>query len=476
MTFTSFTFVLFFLIFFAIYWSFKNQLRIQNYLILAGSYLFYGWWDYRFLALIFASSMIDYTIGLMIYKSNKQKIRNLLMGICLLTNLGMLFYFKYYNFFIDSFSDLLSSMDIDSTNLYIHVILPVGISFYTFQTLSYSLDIYKKRLTPTTNLVDFLGFVSFFPQLVAGPIERASMLLPQISKPRVFNYDLAVSGARLVLYGFFKKLVIADPLSLRVTPIFSNPEGFSSIETIIGGMLFLIQLYLDFSAYSDIAIGTGRILGFNLMKNFDVPLSATSIPEFWRRWHISLTTWFRDYLFLPVVKLRINNFLWRLFSTIMLFVVIGIWHGANMTFVCFGFIVGLCYTPTLLAKDFAWLKNGIKFINTNVFVKPFTWALNFIIMSLIIVLFRVENMDMAGRYYQNILFAEDFWQIDEFIHRIFPLVIGFLVFEYYMRKKMYCFDISGWPGWLRHTTYLGMIISILLYGYFAEEPFYYFQF
>jgi alginate O-acetyltransferase complex protein AlgI len=476
MTFTSFTFVLFFLVFFVLYWSFRNHLRVQNYLILAGSYLFYGWWDYRFLALIFASSMIDYTLGLMIYKSNNQKMRNLFMGLCLFTNLGLLFYFKYYNFFIDSFSGLLTSLNIDSTNLYINVILPVGISFYTFQTLSYSLDIYRNKLTPTTNLVDFLGFVSFFPQLVAGPIERAGMLLPQICKPRTFNYEVAASGARLILYGFFKKLVIADPLSLRVTEIFNNPEAYSSAETVIGAMFFLIQLYLDFSAYSDIAIGTARILGFQLMKNFDTPLFATSVPEFWRRWHISLTTWFRDYLFLPLVKLKFDNTAWRVFSTIILFVIIGIWHGANITFVYFGFIMGLCFIPTLMSKNNPSLKKIIKFFNNNKIGMPVAAFATFSLISLVSVLFRAENIKMAVRFYNNILYAGDLWQIDEYIHRMIPLIIGFFVFEFYMRKKMYCFDISMWPKWIRYSTYTTMTLSILIYGYFADEPFYYFQF
>lgn len=476
MTFTSFTFVIFFLIFFALYWSFKDKLRVQNYLILIGSYIFYGWWDYRFLALIFFSSVVDYTLGYHIYKAETKKMRGFLLTLALISNLGLLFYFKYYNFFIDSFGTLLTSLGVDSASLHIDVILPVGISFYTFQTLSYSLDIYKKRLSPTTNFVDFLSFVSFFPQLVAGPIERAAMLLPQISKARTFDYELAVSGARLTLYGFFKKLVIADPLSLRVAEVFQNPENYSTAESIMGSMFFLIQLYLDFSAYSDIAIGVARMLGIKLMKNFDTPLFATSVPEFWRRWHISLTTWFRDYMFLPLVKLKFNSLLWRIFSTILLFVVIGIWHGADITFVYFGFIIGICFIPTLLSKNIAFLKSSIRFFNTNKFAMPVAAFFTFTLLSLISVLFRAPNIDIAMRLYHNILFADEIWQVDEFMHRLVPLIIGFFTFEFFMRNKAYCFDLASWPAWTRHISYILMTLSILFYGHFAEEPFYYFQF
>lgn len=476
MTFTTFTFVVFFLLFFTFYWLLNKNLRYQNLLIFVGSYIFYGWWDYRFLALIFISSMIDYTIGLSIYRSTKQNVKNVLMALCLLSNLGILFYFKYYNFFIDSFSILIDSLGINSSNLHIDVILPVGISFYTFQTLSYSLDIYKNKLKPTENLIDFLSFVSFFPQLVAGPIERASALLPQIEKPRSFNYELAASGARLILYGFFKKLVIADPMSLRVTEIYSNPSSHSGIESIIAGIFFMIQLYLDFSAYSDIAKGTARLLGFDLMKNFATPFFSTSIPEFWRKWHISLTTWFRDYLFLPLVKLRFENTLWRIFSTIVLFVVIGIWHGANMTFVWFGFLMGVCYIPSLVAKNQPAIKNALKFFNTHTIGRPIAMLFTNLLLCLIGILFRASSLDNALEIYKNIFIADTFWHVDEYIHRIFPLVIGFMIYEFFMQNKEYCFDIKSWPTSIRYTTYVGLTMSILLYGYFAEEPFYYFKF
>lgn len=451
-------------------------MKIQNLLILLGSLIFYGWWDYRFLILLFISSTIDYSVGLAIYRSTQKSVRSWLMAVCLVSNLGLLFYFKYYNFFIESFSGLIQSLGLNSDGMYIEVILPAGISFYTFQTLSYTLDIYKNKLKPTDNFIDFMGFICFFPQLVAGPIERASALLPQMQKPRQFNYTLAATGGRMVVYGFFKKLVIADPLSLRVDAIFLNPQQYSGLETFLGGMLFLIQLYLDFSAYSDIAKGTARMLGFELMKNFDTPLFATSVPEFWRRWHISLTTWFRDYLFLPLVKLRFDNTLWRISSTILLFVVIGIWHGANMTFIYFGFLMGLCFIPTLLAKNTPWLKEVIKYFNTNKVGKFIAMAFTFTLISEISVLFRAENMANALSIYKNIVYAKQFFQLDEYIHRLFPLVILFFVFEYVMRKKEYCLDIQSWPSWLRYTTYVALSLSILIYGYFDEAPFYYFQF
>jgi len=476
MVFTSIAFVVFFLVFFVLYWSCNKNLRLQNILILVGSYIFYGWWDYRFLLWMFISSTIDFIIGYKLYESKDKNYRKILMGIALTTNLGMLFYFKYFNFFIDSFGVVLISLGMDPKLMMIDVVLPVGISFYTFQTLSYSIDIYKNKLTPTKNFVDFLSFVSFFPQLVAGPIERASQLLPQISLPRSFNYQAAVSGARLILYGFFKKLVIADNLALRVSPIFDNPQNYSSVETVIGAMFFLIQLYLDFSAYSDIAKGTGRLLGFELMKNFETPFFATSIPEFWRRWHISLTTWFRDYLFIPVVKLRFNDVTWRILSTILLFVVIGLWHGANMTFIYFGAIMGLCFIPTHLSKNIEWLKAIIKAFNTNKFLMPVAALFTFTSVALISVLFRASSVGNAFKMYHNIFHATSVWHIQEFIHRIFPLVIGVFIFEFFMRKKQYIFDISAWPKAVRGIVYVGLIVAILFFGNFGEEPFYYFQF
>lgn len=475
MTFTSLTFVVFFLLFFAIYWSLKNNLRAQNALILVASYIFYGWWDYRFLFLMFFCSMVDFIVGIYLVKYKENKPRNILIGISLVLNLGMLFYFKYYNFFIDTFSSMLFSMGLHPNTMILEIILPVGISFYTFQTLSYAIDIYKNKLTPTHNLIDFLSFVSFFPQLVAGPIERASKLLPQISAPRTFNYDQAVSGARLILYGFFKKLVIADNLSLRVNPIFDNPGAYTGLEALIGAFFFLIQLYLDFSAYSDIAKGTARLLGIELMTNFETPFFATGIPEFWRRWHISLTTWFRDYLFLPMVKWNFESITWRIISTIILFVIIGLWHGANMTFVIFGFIMGLCFIPTHLSKHNDLLKKTIKQLNTNSYLMPIAAFGTFALVSLISVLFRAKNLSGAMDFYNTIIHAP-FWGLREHMHRIFPLVIGFFIFELFMRKKDYQFDISNFPKPLRIAIYTGVIISILLFGYYAEEPFYYFQF
>jgi alginate O-acetyltransferase complex protein AlgI len=475
MTFTSAAFVCFFILFFILYWSVNKNLKLQNILILVASYVFYGWWDYRFLFLMFFSSMVDFIIGYYIYQSTVKLHRRILMATALVMNLGLLFYFKYYNFFVGTFSDMLISFGMEPDKMALDVLLPVGISFYTFQTLSYSLDVYKNKLKPTSSILDFLSFVSFFPQLVAGPIERAGKLLPQISKSRVFNYEQAASGVRLILYGFFKKLVVADTLASRVSMIFDAPEKHTGIETVVGAMFFLIQLYLDFSAYSDIAKGTARILGVELMTNFETPFFATSIPEFWRRWHISLTTWFRDYLFVPIVKLNFDNVIWRVFSTVFLFVVIGFWHGANMTFIIFGTLMGICFIPTHLSKKINWIKQIIKQFNTNPYLMPIAAFFTFTLVALISVLFRSNNVKGAMRLYENILHAP-FWGMEEYMHRVFPLLIGFFIFEWFMRNKEYQFDIKKFPKLLRVVIYSGLIIAILLFGNFGEEPFYYFQF
>ena len=301
MFFNSLDFAVFLPIVFLLYWYvFNRKIKLQNALIVAASYFFYGWWDWRFLSLIVFSSFVDYFVGIYLSKVNNERKRKLLLWTSILVNLGFLGFFKYFNFFTQSFADAFTILGTPIEASRLDIILPVGISFYTFQTLSYSIDVYKRDLEPTNNIIAFFAFVTFFPQLVAGPIERATSLLPQFYKKRSFDYSKAVDGLRQILWGLFKKVVIADNCARFANQIFNNSADYNGSTLVIGALFFTFQIYGDFSGYSDIAIGTSRLFGFNLKKNFSFPYFSRDIAEFWRRWHISLSTWFRDYLYIPL--------------------------------------------------------------------------------------------------------------------------------------------------------------------------------
>jgi len=366
MLFNSLEFLLFLPTVFAAYWILNlwtdrpRGLQVQNLLLLVSSYVFYGWWDWRFLSLIAFSTLVDFAVGLQIAKANAREIpadapeevrsrtAKRWLWVSLVVNLGLLGYFKYANFFIENWIEAWSDVGVHMDPWSLKVILPVGISFYTFQTLSYSIDIYRRRLQPTKNLIEFAAFVSFFPQLVAGPIERASALLPQISARRKFKYEEGVSGLRLILWGMFKKVVVADTCAIYVNDVFANYTDYSGPTLMMGAVFFAFQIYGDFSGYSDIAIGTARLFGIKLMTNFKTPYFSRDIAEFWRRWHISLSTWFRDYLYIPLGGSRVGK--WKAVrNTFVIFLVSGFWHGANWTFIVWGLIHALLFLPLLLS-------------------------------------------------------------------------------------------------------------------------------
>lgn len=364
MLFNSIEFLLFLPTVFFLYWFvFKNQLRAQNVLLLVASYVFYGWWDWRFLSLIIASTFLDYFIAIQLGKTDISKKRKFLLGISLVGNLGMLGFFKYYNFFVASWIEAWSSVGITMEASTLNIILPVGISFYTFQTLSYTIDVYRKEMKPTKSFIDFAAFVTFFPQLVAGPIERASHLLPQFYKNRTFEYQNAVDGVKLIIWGMFKKVVVADNCAFFVNKIFENPEGYSSGELFFGMVFFAFQIYGDFSGYSDMAIGLSKLFGFDLMVNFKFPYFSRDIAEFWRRWHISLSTWFRDYIYIPLGGSKGSQG-FQIRNVMIIFLVSGFWHGANWTYVVWGLFHALMFLPLLLfnvnrshliTKSYGWL-------------------------------------------------------------------------------------------------------------------------
>ncbi len=350
MLFNSLDFAIFLPVVFLLYWFVANQnLKLQNLLIVVSSLVFYGWWDWRFLSLIVFSTLLDFTVGWKLASNDKNESRRrLLLWTSIISNLGILGFFKYFNFFQENFVAAFSFFGAKIPGNSLNIILPVGISFYTFQTLSYTIDVYKRKLEPTRDLVSFAAFVCFFPQLVAGPIERASNLLPQFFSQRNFNYGKAVDGLRQILWGLFKKVVVADNCAGFVNQIFDHSAELNGSTLLLGACFFAFQIYGDFSGYSDIAIGTARLLGFELKQNFAFPYFSRDVAEFWRRWHISLSTWFRDYLYVPLGGSRCNTMM-KIRNTFIIFIVSGFWHGANWTFIAWGALNALYFLPLLLA-------------------------------------------------------------------------------------------------------------------------------
>jgi alginate O-acetyltransferase complex protein AlgI len=334
-------------IFFGYWFVFSNDLKRQNAFLIVASYIFYGWWDWRFLSLIIFSSLLDYFIALRLVRSSSERQRKMLLILSISVNLGFLAVFKYYNFFIENLSNSFTLMGGQLNVSQLEIVLPVGISFYTFQTLSYSIDVYRKKLKPTKDMISFFAFVCFFPQLVAGPIERATNFLPQFYVKRRFDYGKAVDGMQQILWGLIKKIVIADNCAIYANMIFDNSQNYSGSTLIFGAIFFSFQIYGDFSGYTDIAIGTSRLFGFNLKKNFNYPYFSRDIGEFWRRWHISLSSWFRDYLYIPLGGSR-RKLPRSIANIFIIFIVSGLWHGANWTFVLWGVINALRGGPQKL--------------------------------------------------------------------------------------------------------------------------------
>ena len=477
MLFHSLEFLIFLPLVFIIYWLIpKKNIRIQNLLILTSSYIFYGWWDWRFLTLIAFSSLLDYYIGIKIYYAKKTNVKKIFLTTSLLSNLGLLGIFKYYNFFIDNLSVAFeltfnSSLSINS----LQFILPVGISFYTFQTMSYTIDIYNKKIKPTHDIIAFCSFVSFFPQLVAGPIERASKLLPQFTTERNFHQGQATNGLQQILWGFFKKIVIADTCATYADYIFAQHQELSGSTLFLGGVFFAFQIYGDFSGYSDIAIGTARLFGISLSRNFAYPYFSRDIAEFWRRWHISLSTWFRDYLYIPLGGSK-GNLSQKIRNTFIIFIVSGFWHGANWTFIIWGLINAIYFLPLLLSKAnrknidivaqeklFPSLKEALQ-ISSTFILCVFAW-----------IFFRSENLTQAIEYINGI-FSPSLFSIPEIPLKPIILITCFLLFEWSQRHKeqplQFLFNKQPLLRWGLYYT----IIFISFYFSKVQQSFIYFQF
>lgn len=479
MLFNSLEFALFLPLIFILYWfCTQHSLRVQNLLLLSASYVFYGWWDYRFLLLIIISSAIDYYCGLAIHSHSEKAKRKIYLYLSLVVNLGLLGFFKYYNFFVDSFVMAFSNIGIALELDTLQILLPVGISFYTFQTLSYTIDIYRKEYVPTRDMVTFFAFVSFFPQLIAGPIERAKDLLPQLLRKRHFSYDQVTDGLRQVTWGLFQKVIIADKAARIIDRLFSNPNDFDGLSLILGAFLVLIQFYGDFAGYSNIAIGSAKLLGIKLSVNFRYPLFSRNIREFWSRWHITLMSWLRDYLYIPLGGSRDGN-LRKALNIVAVFGIAGLWHGASGNYMLWGILNGLLF---VVSMAFVRKKKTSNAMTENSFLHGFQVFYQTLFtmtgIALLLIFFRSEDLNLAFKYFAGIL---DIHNYAKFLLRpqdivILLLIVIFIVFEWFQRHNDHGFDVSNWNKWLRWLTYVIIYLFIFKYGDFSEKAFEYFMF
>jgi len=462
---------------FILYWSLqKASLRTQNVLLLLSSYIFYGIWDLRFLVLLLLSSIVDFIIGIKLGKKESIKSRKKLLWLSIIVNLGILGFFKYYDFFITTLSETLSLIGLNANISTLELLLPLGISFYTFKKLSYTIDIYNGKIKPTYDAVAFFAFIAFFPQMIAGPIDRGSTLLPQFLKKRSFSYSMVRDGLRQILAGLVKKMVIADNLNPIVEDIFRNYTSYDGFSITIGIFFAAMQLYFDFSGYSDIAIGIGKLFGFDLMKNFSVPYFSRDIAEFWRRWHISLSTWIRDYIYVPLCGNRPSRRK-KGFYIVVTFTLCGLWHGAAWTFVFWGFLHGLYFLPMTLKKRHP------RFIGVPAKGKIFPsfhegsrMFLTFVTVSIAWVFFMSNSFKQAFGLLGRI-FTHPFLQLNylDFLPMIFACFILLLI-EWFQREKDFFLQIDYLPLVARWGIYYALIFIILIFGLSGGTEFIYAQF
>lgn len=488
MLFNSLDFTFFLPVVFIIYWALKNQIKYQNLFLLLASYIFYGWWDWRFLSLIIFSTFCDFLIALSLSKSSKQSTKTSLLWLSVFINITLLGFFKYFNFFIDNFIEAFSLFGNKINIRALNLVLPVGISFYTFQTLSYTIDVYHKRLTPTKDFLTFSAFVIFFPQLVAGPIEKASNLLPQFKQKKIFNYNSVVDGLRQILWGFFKKIVIADTCAIYADLIFNDYNNYSGFTLFFGAILFAFQIYGDFSGYSDIAIGTARLFGFNLIQNFNFPYFSRDIAEFWRRWHISLSTWFRDYLYIPLGGSK-GSLATKIRNIFIIFIVSGFWHGANWTFIAWGVLNAIFFLPLLISnKNRRFVNKPLSNTNFPKFKEFFQILFTFILISISWIFFRSNDLYSAFEFIYlmitGIFKKVGLVQIlDLFYFKIgweFTLIfLFFIVFEWLGKENQYAIE-KFFINKKRNIRFLFYYLILIIVSWYSikgtEQDFIYFQF
>jgi alginate O-acetyltransferase complex protein AlgI len=487
MLFNSIDFAFFLPVVFLLYWFVTNKsLKAQNLLLLFASYFFYACWDWRFLFLLCFSTLLDYYTGLKIADAQNLRMRKFWIWLSISVNLGFLGVFKYYNFFAESFAEAIAHVGFQVNPWTLKIILPVGISFYTFHGLSYVIDIYYQKIKPEKNFVDYSVFVSFFPLLVAGPIERATHLLPQIKKERTFDYAKAVDGLRQILWGLFKKIVIADQCAEYANLIFNNYTDYSGTTLLLGAVLFAFQIYGDFSGYSDIALGTARLFGIELLRNFAFPYFSRDIAEFWRRWHISLSSWFRDYLYIPLGGSKGGKWM-RVRNTFIIFIVSGFWHGANWTFIVWGVLNALYIMPSII---FGTNRVNLDTVAQGRFLPSvkelFSILTTFTLTVIAWIFFRAENIGHAIGFIKRMSvgliqksgYVETlnllYWQINPLV---LVLVLLFVLIEWLGREQQYALAKFGlyWHTPLRLAFYYCLLVLIIaLSG--EEHEFIYFQF
>ncbi len=479
MLFNSIDFGIFLPIVFFVYWFFPfSNVKKQNLFLIISSYVFYGWWNWRFLSLILISSFVDFFIGKKLQNTKKKNDRKFLLFCSIAVNIGFLAFFKYFNFFIESFAQAFTFLGINFRLSSLSIILPVGISFYTFQTMSYTIDVYRKKIDSTNDVLSFFAFVSFFPQLVAGPIERATNLLPQFFRKRTFDYSKATDGLRQMLWGFFKKIVIADNCAPIVNDIFTNYTSYSGSTLLAGAILFSFQIYGDFSGYSDIAIGLSKLFGFNLKQNFSYPYFSRDIAEFWRRWHISLSTWFRDYVYIPLGGSRVEK--WKIIRNVfIIFVISGFWHGANWTFVIWGTIHALYFLPLMLiGKNRTNLEIVSTGSNNPRIIDILMIIQTFFLVTLAWIIFRANSIKHAFSYLKKIFSGSLFSVpiINKEIISAFFFVIVLILIEWIKRDKLHALESLPAKIMLRYAIYIIITCSILIFYPIESSEFIYFQF
>jgi D-alanyl-lipoteichoic acid acyltransferase DltB (MBOAT superfamily) len=475
MLFNSFTFLFFFIIVFFCYWFiFSKKLSIQNAFIAVASFYFYGTWDWRFLLLLILSLIVDFSVGYLLDKTELERKRKALIVFSVFFNLGLLCFFKYFNFFIDTASTLLTHLGFKVHLTTLNIILPVGISFYTFQSLSYTIEVYRKQMSATKDIISYAAFISFFPQLVAGPIERARNMLPQFQKNRLFNYNQAVQGVQLILWGLFKKVVVADLCSEYVNASFGNYVNKGGMELILSAVYFAFQIYGDFSGYTDVARGLAKMFGIEFIINFRYPYFSRDIAEFWRRWHISLSSWFRDYLYLPLGGSRVGKWT-TVRNTFIVFLVSGFWHGANFTFIIWGLLHAIYYMPLLLANA---NRNNLQVVALNTSFPSVREILQmFLTFSLVVlawIFFRADSLQQAFGYIHRILVWKGFVFIGS--KNVFPLILFTVIMEWIGRKQENTLEtFVNKYRWAKLPMYF--FLGVMIYSNFSrEQSFIYFQF
>ncbi|HFA51833.1 MAG TPA: MBOAT family protein [Bacteroidetes bacterium] len=475
MIFNSLTFLVFIALFIPLYFSLKGRARLLW--ALAGSYLFYGWWDWRFLGLIAISTMVDFVLGSMMEKENEEAKRKRLLLMSMMLNLGLLGFFKYFNFFTESFITMLQGFGLEPSIHTLKIILPVGISFYTFQSMSYTIDIYRRELKAEPDFVKFATFVAFWPQLVAGPIVRASDFLPQFQKDHDFKWERFTTGTAQILWGFFKKVAVADSLAPIVDQCWAEPMAFTSVNLWIAVVFYSFQIYCDFSGYSDIAIGFARILGFDFPQNFRTPYFSKNFSEFWRRWHISLSSWLRDYLYISLGGNRKGK-LMTYRNNMLTMLLGGLWHGANWTFVFWGFLHGLyLIAQRFLGRPFGQLMNALRF------PKPLKGGVNIMLVYFFTcfawIFFRSPDFGIATDVINNMAGFEGFNYVS--IMNKFLVIKGIMVIGFLLAVELT--DIKwNWAGVVlknpvfRVASFALLLWMIAFFGTFGSNAFIYFQF